>query len=104
MSKLTILVASATANTGSKVVEYLSQDGSVNIKAMCRKPESSASLASLPNVTMVKGDFEDPASLKAALVGVNRAFLVSAAGDDAQFDREVSPSSTTCTDHAQPPN
>ena len=87
----TILVASATANTGSKVVELLSAAGSVAIRALVRNPSaaSAQSLSSLPNVTIVKGDFDDPASIKAALQGVSRAFLVSSPGEDIQYDREV---------------
>ena len=87
----TILVASATANTGSKVVELLSAAGSVAIRALVRNPSaaSAQSLSSLPNVTVVKGDFDDPASIKAALQGVSRAFLVSSPGEDIQYDREV---------------
>ena len=49
---------------------------------MVRNPGSDAAkaLTALPNVTVVKGDFEDAGSLKAALLGVQRAFLVSPAG------------------------
>ena len=91
MSKQTILVASASANTGSKLVQLLSEAGSVDVKALFRKPESDGAkaLAGLPNVTIVTGDFEDKASLTAALAGVTRAFLVSPAGEDSQYDREV---------------
>ena len=86
-----ILVASASANTGSKVVEQLSAAGSVAIRALVRNPSSDAAkaLAALPNVTVVKGDFDDAASLPPVLEGVSRAFLVSAPGEDTQYDREV---------------
>jgi len=69
-----ILVASGTANTGSSVVRALSNSNLVEIRAMTRDPESgkAKSLAALPNVTVVKGDFDDFDSVKAALAGVNR--------------------------------
>jgi uncharacterized protein YbjT (DUF2867 family) len=93
---MNILVASATANTGSKLVEILSANGTVKVKALVRNPasEGAKALAALPNVTIVTGDFSDVASIKAALIGIDRAFLVSPAGEDAQYDREVLSSST----------
>ncbi|KAG1669624.1 hypothetical protein FOA52_010784 [Chlamydomonas sp. UWO 241] len=86
-----VLVASGTANTGNNVVRTLSASGKVHVRALCRKPDAdnAKALAALPNVTVVKGDFEDAASLKAALAGVDRALLVSPAGDAGQYDREV---------------
>lgn len=42
----------------------------------------------LQNVEIVKGDFEDVKSMDAALSGVNRAMLVSAAGKHEQYDYE----------------
>ena len=89
--KTIILVASASAKTGSKVVKFLSEAGSVDVRALVRNPETDAAkaLAALPNVTGVKGDFDDAASLVPLLAGVTRAFLVSAPGEDTQYDREV---------------
>uniref|UniRef100_A0A7S0R9G8 NmrA-like domain-containing protein n=1 Tax=Chlamydomonas leiostraca TaxID=1034604 RepID=A0A7S0R9G8_9CHLO len=92
MAQRTILVASATANTGSKVVQQLSAlGGAVSVRALARNPDSDAAraLGQLPHVTLVRGDFNDHASIKAALQGVQRAYLVSGNGEDAQYDREV---------------
>ena len=90
-SNTIILVASASAKTGSKVVKFLSETGSVDVRALVRNPDSDAAkaLAALPNVTVVKGDFDDASSLAPLLSGVTRAFLVSAPGEDTQYDREV---------------
>ena len=90
-SNTIILVASASAKTGSKVVKFLSETGSVDVRALVRNPDSDAAkaLAALPNVTVVKGDFDDASSLVPVLAGVTRAFLVSAPGEDTQYDREV---------------
>jgi uncharacterized protein YbjT (DUF2867 family) len=56
---------------------------------MVRNLEKAKDLATLPHCTVVKGDFEDEESLTAALVGVDRAMLVSSAGKHEQFDIEV---------------
>ena len=86
-----ILVASGTANTGSSVVKFLSASNTVNIRAMSRDPDSAKAkaLSLLPNVTVVKGDFDDFASIKSALSGANRALLVSDAFSLNQFEREA---------------
>jgi len=90
MSGPLILVASATANTGGHAVRALSAAGA-RVRALVRKLDDprAAPLAALPGVTLVAGDFDDAASVKAALDGVGRAFLVSGAFAYEQFDREV---------------
>lgn len=87
--KLVILVASATANTGSHAVRALSASGKVDVRCFVRNVEKAKDLASLPNCTLVQGDFEDEKSLANALIGVDRAMLVSSAGTHEQFDVEV---------------
>ena len=87
-----ILVAAATANTGSSVVRALAACGGVAVRAMVRKldDERVQELATLPGVTLVQGDFDDAASVAVALRGVDRALLVSAAFAYEQFEREAS--------------
>lgn len=48
-----------------------------------------AALRALPGVELVAGDFDDDASIAAALVGTQRALLVSNAFAYEQFDRET---------------
>ncbi|KNC87585.1 hypothetical protein SARC_00287 [Sphaeroforma arctica JP610] len=87
---LTILVSAATANTAGTLVHELSQTNSVNVHAFVRDvadPRVSP-LAALPNVTLVKGDFDDKDSVDAALKGVDRAFLVSSCFTHDMFERE----------------
>lgn len=90
MASPLILVASATANTGGHAVRALSAAGA-RVRALVRKLDDprAAPLAALPGVTLVAGDFDDAASVRAALAGVSRAFLVSGAFAYEQFDREV---------------
>ncbi|GAX73012.1 hypothetical protein CEUSTIGMA_g464.t1 [Chlamydomonas eustigma] len=75
---MNILVASASAKTGCAVVEILSAQGTVKIKALVRNPSSNTakSIAALPNVSLVVGDFNDVQSIKDALHGVDRATLL----------------------------
>jgi uncharacterized protein YbjT (DUF2867 family) len=87
---LKILVASATATTGSQAVAALSRAGA-QVRALVRKlddPRATA-LAALPNVELVAGDFDNAASISAALAGVQRALLVSGAFAHEQFERET---------------
>jgi uncharacterized protein YbjT (DUF2867 family) len=86
-----VLVATATSNTASKAVAELSAKN-IAVRALVRDIESdkAKALGALPGVTLVKGDFDDEASIIAALKGVNRAILVSDGFAPTQFDRETS--------------
>ena len=84
-----ILVASATATTGAQAVAALSAAGA-RVRAMVRKLDDprAAPLKALPGVELVAGDFDDAASVAAALSGTQRALLVSGAFAYEQFERE----------------
>jgi uncharacterized protein YbjT (DUF2867 family) len=67
-----VLVTGATGNVGRQVVDQL-VGGGAGVRALVRKPEG----AGLPDgVELVRGDLADPASLDAALAGVDVVFLV----------------------------
>lgn len=85
-----ILVASATATTGSATVRSLSAMG-VAVRAMVRKLDDprAVALASLPGVTTVEGDFDDHDSIASVLRGIRRCLLVSGAFAYEQFERET---------------
>ncbi len=70
-----ILITGATGSNGSEVVKQLAAAG-VPCRAMVRNPDKAAAVR-LPGVEIVRGDLADPASLDAALRGVNHALLVS---------------------------
>jgi uncharacterized protein YbjT (DUF2867 family) len=71
-----ILVVGATGTNGREVVARLAAAGRP-VRALVRRPESAASALS-PGVEAVAGDLDDPASLDAALAGVERALFVAA--------------------------
>ena len=70
-----ILVTGATGNVGRPLVGLLSE-ASVPIRAFVRDPER-ARAALGPTVDLAKGDFAEPATLDAALGGIERVFLLS---------------------------
>ena len=77
-----ILVTGATGNTGSALLDLLVERGA-DVRAMVRGP------AQLPEaVTQVVADFDDAASLAAALGGVERAYLVTPSSERAQAQQE----------------
>jgi uncharacterized protein YbjT (DUF2867 family) len=70
-----ILVTGATGTIGGRVLRLLAEKR-VPARAMSRNPDR------LPtgDFEAVNGDYEDPASLRAAVVGVDAVFLLSAPG------------------------
>lgn len=81
----TILVTGATGNTGSALLPLLEARGVV-IRAMVRHASEHALAAR--SATPVEADFDDPASLEAALHGVTRAYLVTPSAANAQEQQE----------------
>lgn len=70
-----ILVTGATGNIGGGVVQQLLREG-VPVRALVRNPEKATALRT-QGVELVQGDLEKPATLAAALSGVEKAFLLS---------------------------
>jgi uncharacterized protein YbjT (DUF2867 family) len=80
-----ILVTGATGNTGRPLVEALVRAGAP-VRAMVR---DQASRAKLPDgVQVAVADFEDPASLAAALDGAGRAYLVTPSSEQAEAQQK----------------
>jgi len=75
-----ILVTGATGAQGSATLEHLLKNGH-HARAITRNPEKPSILTKLlhtypSQLEMVKGDYDDPASLEAALAGVSGVFSV----------------------------
>jgi uncharacterized protein YbjT (DUF2867 family) len=80
-----ILVTGATGNTGRPLVEALVRLGAP-VRAMVR---DRASQAKLPDGAQVAvADFDDPASLAAALDGAGRAYLVTPSSEQAEAQQK----------------
>jgi uncharacterized protein YbjT (DUF2867 family) len=70
-----ILVTGATGNVGAHVVREL-QARAANVRVFIRDP--GAAVARLGDVELAPGDFDDPASVRRALNGVDRVYLSAA--------------------------
>jgi uncharacterized protein YbjT (DUF2867 family) len=70
-----ILVTGATGNNGQELVRQLTALGQ-KVRALVRSPGKAGSLKG-PNVELAEGDFDQPATLDAALKGVDKAFLLT---------------------------
>jgi uncharacterized protein YbjT (DUF2867 family) len=76
-----VLVTGATGNTGQAVVQALARRG-VPVRAMVR---AEADRGKLPvGVAVSVADFDDPASIAAALRGAGRAYLVTPSSERAE--------------------
>jgi uncharacterized protein YbjT (DUF2867 family) len=75
-----ILVTGATGNVGGRLVRELAAVGAPT-RALVRTPEAAVSLREL-GVEAVVGAFEDADSLREAVSGVERVYVVSPAGAD----------------------
>jgi uncharacterized protein YbjT (DUF2867 family) len=71
-----ILVIGATGTNGREVVARLAAAGE-KVRALVRDPGRAGDLRR-ENVEVAAGDLDDPASLDAALAGIDRAFFVAA--------------------------
>jgi len=77
----TVLVTGATGNTGRAVVDALTRRGTP-VRAMIRAESQRSRLPA--DVPAVIADFDDPASLAAAMAGAGRAYLVTPSTERAQ--------------------
>ncbi|KIF71733.1 NmrA family protein [Streptomyces sp. AcH 505] len=79
-----ILVTGATGSVGGHLVRRLRQDG-VPFKALVRDAAKGRSLG----CDTVLGDFDDPASIEAALAGVDRLFLNTAGAEPVEGEQPM---------------
>jgi uncharacterized protein YbjT (DUF2867 family) len=75
-----LLVTGATGMIGSLLTDALVARG-VEFSVMLRPGDSGDRIAGKAGVTSTEGDFDDPASLRRALEGVDRAFLLTNSSD-----------------------
>jgi len=77
-----ILVTGATGKSGREIVTQLSA-ANVPLRALVRDAGKAGELAALPHVEIFAGDLSQPATLDAALEGVERALLLSSPAPEA---------------------
>lgn len=80
-----ILLTGATGTVGSEVAKALAAR-QVPFRALVRNPNEKPAqeLAALPGAQLVVGDFNQPATLRAALEGMERAFLLTNSTEQAE--------------------
>jgi uncharacterized protein YbjT (DUF2867 family) len=81
-----ILVLGATGNTGGEVARQLVAAGE-RPRLLLRDPQKGRAFAD--QADLVRGDLDDPASLGAAMQGVDRVYLVSAGADLVRIEGQV---------------
>lgn len=77
-----ILVSGATGSNGTEIVKRLATRN-VQVRAMVRNRDRASAIA-VPNVEVVVGDFDRPATLLDSLADVERAFLLISSSERAQ--------------------
>lgn len=75
-----IAVTGATGTVGGRVVRRLAATGDHELSALTRRPADFG-----PDVSRVHADYDDPASLRAALRGVDTLVFVSGDGEAARM-------------------
>jgi uncharacterized protein YbjT (DUF2867 family) len=79
LTGMPILVTGATGSVGGSLVRQLVAAGHA-VRALTRHPDSAAARSFPPDVEVVRGDFDDPPSLRPAFRGVDRMHLVAMGG------------------------
>lgn len=77
--KETVLVTAATGRQGGGTARALLADGRARVRALVREPDApNARALAAAGAELVVGDLDDPASLRAACVGVRAVFSMQA--------------------------
>ncbi|SFD68520.1 SDR family oxidoreductase [Spirosoma endophyticum] len=79
----TLLITGATGSIGTALTQLLSQRG-IPFRAMVRSPKDAEKFATLAGADVVIGDFNDATSLAQALMGIERAFLLTNSSEQAK--------------------
>ncbi len=82
-----ILVTGATGNVGGHLVDVLSGAGA-SIRLFVHDPAKARELAAA-GIEVVQGAFEDDTSMRRAVDGVERVFVLSPPGTEQMVDRQV---------------
>lgn len=83
-----ILITGATGSNGTELTKLLASQG-VPARAMVRSGSGAKQIAALPEVEVVIGDFDDPATLERALRGIEKAFLLTNSTERAETQQRA---------------
>jgi uncharacterized protein YbjT (DUF2867 family) len=78
-----ILVTGATGNIGKELVQQLDQQG-IPFRVLVRSAAQAAALSALPQAQPITGDFNDARSIRAALEGMEKVFLLTPSSELAE--------------------
>lgn len=78
-----ILLTGATGSVGYELARLFAAKN-VPVRAMVRSTASAEKLKDIGDIVPITGDFDDPASLDAALEGIEKAFLLTNSSDHAE--------------------
>ena len=92
----TILVSGATGTIGSALIQELAERN-VPFRALVRSRSRAQSLPKLPGMEVVIGDFDDAESLRHALEGMERAFLLTNSTERAETLQRTFVDAAQCT-------
>ncbi|SEW36482.1 SDR family oxidoreductase [Chitinophaga arvensicola] len=84
MKQANILITGATGHIGTTLAKQLSAQG-VPFRALVRNADNNTqTIAALPGAEIVTGDFNDAGSLANALLGIEKAFLLTNSSEQAE--------------------
>ena len=88
MKSPNILITGATGSIGTELTKILSAQG-VPFRAMVRSIQQNQELDRLEGATLIEGDFNDAASVRQALQGIDRAFLLTNSSEQAETQQST---------------
>jgi uncharacterized protein YbjT (DUF2867 family) len=78
-----ILITGATGSVGTHLIKYLSEKN-VSFRVLARKSDRATKLSSIKGLELVYGDLADKNSVKNALQGIEKVFLLTNSSETAE--------------------
>lgn len=78
-----ILITGATGSVGTHLIKYLSEKN-VSFRVLARKSDRATKLSSIEGLELVYGDLTDKNSVKNALQGIEKVFLLTNSSETAE--------------------
>lgn len=78
-----ILITGATGSVGTQLIKYLSEKN-VGFRVLAKKSDRATKLSSVKGLELVYGDLTDKSSVKNALQGIEKVFLLTNSSETAE--------------------